>query len=327
MAITCTPDSLMATASCFNCFDEKSLEAIETYLYCQIANHAGPVPITPTNLDIDPTGVTSDLSTFFAKLTWQDVEVPTSFEIWRQVNANPYALLATVAGSVLTYSDNCTTQLLMPDFTVHTYKVRAKTGTQFSPFSNEIQVNKGSIFNNDLVTVTLSYPLLVLAFFEITVDSNTALTSVSFPKLKAAVNHLLITNNQNLTSFSAPIPTRCGFAPAHEQWGWDGNNLTTLNLSALVNIDSVALTGGSNPGLTTITFNANPIIPDVGNSIIFDSCALNAATVNRILAIGVANGLTQAFIKLDGGTNAAPSGQGIADKATLIGNGCTVVTN
>jgi hypothetical protein len=59
--------------------------------------------------------------------------------------------------------------------------------------------------------------------------------------------------------------------------------------------------------------------------------ALSAASVNAILAWYAANYSLGAagdqFIDLSGGTNAAPSGQGLADKATLIANGWTVTTN
>jgi hypothetical protein len=49
--------------------------------------------------------------------------------------------------------------------------------------------------------------------------------------------------------------------------------------------------------------------------------------VNAILHRFVVAATTTDTIDLSGGTNAAPAGAGIADKATLIAAGNTVVTN
>lgn len=56
-------------------------------------------------------------------------------------------------------------------------------------------------------------------------------------------------------------------------------------------------------------------------------CVLNAATVNSILAQGVAGVMVGGIIDLSGGFNAAPTGQGIIDKADLITAGVAVTTN
>lgn len=78
--------------------------------------------------------------------------------------------------------------------------------------------------------------------------------------------------------------------------------------------------------LTTITMPA--IIVPTGRTWLFDTNALTALTVNAILARWVASpGIVSGTLNLSGGTSAAPSGQGILDKATLIGQGVTVTTN
>ena len=59
-------------------------------------------------------------------------------------------------------------------------------------------------------------------------------------------------------------------------------------------------------------------------------CALSGATVNAILARLVSMptyGNAGQDVDLSGGTSAAPSGQGLVDKATLIGRGAFVTTN
>jgi hypothetical protein len=87
---------------------------------------------------------------------------------------------------------------------------------------------------------------------------------------------------------------------------------------------SGALELRNNPVLVTV--NVTGLVP--ADAVIgLENDALDVATVNAILARCVAAGLTTASIDLSGGTNAAPAGQGILDKATLIGNGCAVSTN
>ena len=95
-------------------------------------------------------------------------------------------------------------------------------------------------------------------------------------------------------------------------------NLGTATYDQVVNFDS-------NPLLTTVATTAFTLVN--ATNVSFINCALSAESVNHILARCVASGLTTSTINLSGGTSAAPSGQGILDKATLIGNGCTVTTN
>ena len=105
----------------------------------------------------------------------------------------------------------------------------------------------------------------------------------------------------------------------------------------------VVITAVSLPSLTTVGLSGNtfdtqgctllqtisvPVwLPTDGLIINCAGCALNAASVNQILARCVASGVTTCTIDLSGGTNAAPSGQGITDKADLITAGNTVTTN
>jgi len=69
-------------------------------------------------------------------------------------------------------------------------------------------------------------------------------------------------------------------------------------------------------------------VPDAAyGAFVFTNNALSADTVNVILARAVANTGFVGTIQLDGGTNAAPTGQGITDKATLLTRGVTLTTN
>lgn len=61
----------------------------------------------------------------------------------------------------------------------------------------------------------------------------------------------------------------------------------------------------------------------------FQGNGLDETSVNTILHLTLRGGMdvTPGSIDLSGGTNAAPTGQGITDKATLILAGWTVTTN
>jgi hypothetical protein len=104
--------------------------------------------------------------------------------------------------------------------------------------------------------------------------------------------------------------------------------LTTINLSALVSCAG-DLNISSNAALTTINLGALAVL---AYRLIASGCALDAAEVNAVLARLVAatsDGSTPwaNTVDLSGGTNAAPTGQGITDAATLVGRGATVTTN
>lgn len=102
--------------------------------------------------------------------------------------------------------------------------------------------------------------------------------------------------------------------------------LPSIDLSSLVTVGS----GGqfslyNNASLTSI--DISNVVFGSGNYIYLAGNALDETTVDLVLARGVASGMTDGSIDLSGGTNAAPSIAGQADKATLIGAGVTVTTN
>ena len=124
------------------------------------------------------------------------------------------------------------------------------------------------------------------------------LTSVSFPNV-TTVDRLSIRNTQ----------------------------ITTLNLSTVINYsvdNEIYLT--ENASLTSLTLGTIGTLKTVPNNIDVSSCALNVASVNAILALLVSLDGTNGTIdwsgidhslNLSGGTNAAPTGQGITDRTTL----------
>jgi len=103
---------------------------------------------------------------------------------------------------------------------------------------------------------------------------------------------------------------------------FNDNLLTTLNISGITTI--LALWVQNNAGLTTFDISSS-----MGwSSIHASGCAINEATVNAVLAQAVAMGTSGGEIDFSGGTNAAPTGQGIADATNLVNNFFwTITTN
>lgn len=65
--------------------------------------------------------------------------------------------------------------------------------------------------------------------------------------------------------------------------------------------------------------------------VLLDGNALDTQSIDGVLSVlgagQAANGGAPGYLDLSGGTNAAPSAQGLIDKATLEANGWTVLTN
>lgn len=140
---------------------------------------------------------------------------------------------------------------------------------------------------------------------------HTSLTLIDLPSLLSIAADCDFRQNTALVTINMPAVTTIGSGFS----SYSCPLLTTVNLQSLV-----TLGGGfsmySNPSLTTV--NLQSWVPTNGKTYRFDACALTAASVNQILARAVANpGYVSGLIRLDAGTNAAPTGQGIIDKATL----------
>lgn len=172
---------------------------------------------------------------------------------------------------------------------------------------------------------------------------NTNLLSGSMTSLSA--NIALREFSANGNNFTGPIPSLS-----------NNTNLEIFELSGNVSGNIPALSNNSN--LITFSLNSTPLItgnvPDLTNNVnleqficlygqltgwtggtVSDTITLMNLTgnnltqsaVNALLAAFVAAGGTGGLIGLADGTNAAPSGQGITDKATLQSRGWTVTTN
>ena len=127
-----------------------------------------------------------------------------------------------------------------------------------------------------------------------------------------------------LTTFSAANLTH------HTGFGFTIQNcpvLTSVSMPSFIDSKAGATFGFKNCAtLATLSFPS--AFPLNNSQWFFNDNALNASSINGILARFVANpACVTGFIQMDGGTNSPPTGQGIADKATLQGRGLTVVTN
>jgi len=86
--------------------------------------------------------------------------------------------------------------------------------------------------------------------------------------------------------------------------------ISSIDLSLHTNLGTVELQGED---LEEIIMPTTHSLTDIS----FGACGLSETTVNHILANAVANGMVGRTIVLNGGTSAAPTGQGIIDKAFL----------
>lgn len=194
-------------------------------------------------------------------------------------------------------------------------------------------------FNNNVVAITscpaltsLSFPMLEDLGGSYTPATMASLTTLSTPALAYVGGSLNISIMAALTSVSMP-------SLLNVVGSWTVAtmaSLTTISLPAMVSYGSTiaATTGLGN--LTTVTLGTPGTLKRIsGATINISGQKLDQASVNGILALLVSldgTGGTTLWgagktVNLSGGTSAAPSGQGIIDKATLVARTATVTTN
>jgi hypothetical protein len=125
------------------------------------------------------------------------------------------------------------------------------------------------------------------------------------------------------SDFSGGIPDLSGldnlFYMDLDQCGITGS----IDLSFLPLLGGFDLSG--NTGLTNVTISQEQPLGEFGDVYLYD-CALTQTSVDNILVELSTNGITNGYVDLTGGTNAVPSGTGIAAKVILESNGWTVNT-
>lgn len=184
------------------------------------------------------------------------------------------------------------------DFLIADTALAAIALTSLTAVSTNLNGNDFTVSNNPSL-VTLSTPVLNTVDQTILIQNNTVLSALSFPALVGFGEAMSTNNNPALVSVSFGDMSG-GF---NDQWDFS-NNVSLANLT-----------------MPNINF------PDNGINVGWSGCALTAASVNLVLARCRASGDTSNNIDTSGGTSAAPTGQGIVDKAFLIGAGNSVTTN
>lgn len=180
---------------------------------------------------------------------------------------------------------------------------------------------------------------------------NSGATSLILSKITVCDAYIIISDG-NIQTISFPELTKITYLEsntARALWIEGCTNLDTLLLPKLAQTDSGGLYIVGDSKLSSIslplfvsngdrvyityhsqltTFNAPNWIPSGSYNLNFNNNALNAASVNHILARCIANAaFINRFVYLNDGTNAAPTGQGILDAAALTARGCTILTN
>lgn len=178
----------------------------------------------------------------------------------------------------------------------------------------------GNLTIDVLSITTLNLASLVTAA-QIQISGHGLLQSIFLPVLTNAGALFNFFGNGSLTTLSVPVLTTIG-ATGISATG--ATALTSLSFPSLV-----TCTGGMDIGgctsLTSVSF-PNIVFTD-GTLVGFDGDALTDTSVNHILARGVASATTTCDYELNSPGNAAPTGQGVLDKATLVGAGNIVNTN
>ena len=190
------------------------------------------------------------------------------------------------------------------------------TGT-IPSLSNNTALKDFNVYSNQL---TGSIPIL---------SNNTALIAFSIHNNQLTGTIPSLSNNTALNYFNVYNNQLTGSIPNLD------NNTALINFYAYSN----QLTGSipslsNNTALNYFSIHNNQLTDFVGGwpniAFTFDARVnkLTVDAVNQILidadTYGIASGTT---IKLEGGTNAAPTGAGLTAKNNLIANGATVTTN
>jgi hypothetical protein len=173
------------------------------------------------------------------------------------------------------------------------------------------------------VLATVSMPLLATAV-NLHLEQLPAIDSIDLPSLASAQTFYVQQDDilvalflRSLTTFSSQLSITLN--PL----------LTHVDLSRLATAGDSFLIIRQNASLESLTF---PALTRIACTVDVSQNALTAASVNSILvtlAAATTDGVTPWALSADlsGGTNAAPTGPGVAALATLIGRGATITTN
>lgn len=238
--------------------------------------------------------------------------------------------------------------------------VNVKMNTLVTNLEGSGDFNSINVSNNvNLISLGIAAPNLL----SLNIDNLTALESINIEGC-ALITTLNTSNQPNLAAARIGATNLLSFDPSHNplliQLWVNDTAITTIDISSntmlqylkldnclissLTLVPSLTSLGIYNTPLTSIDIsmctnleningNASPLTNlDITNSNSWTQISLSGADIshdtdiNAILAHLVSISFT-GYLNLDAGTNAAPTGQGILDVATLISNGATIITN
>ncbi|WJS93065.1 hypothetical protein NYQ10_13300 [Flavobacterium johnsoniae] len=241
--------------------------------------------------EIDPAGGTN----YTISGTSQLLSVPYALYAGSSVNKGKTSIIIT--GEV---TDAEAAAQLMAEFGPYTENIYVTSTTNLTTIDlSSIKKLVNLKIQNNLKLVNFNLSNLIEVYNDLDVGNNDVLTSATFPALK--ILHAYdtgILNNPLLKSISFPVLT-----------------------------SSKGLYFSNNKLLTSIELPALSVVTDQSITLDFTRNALSSSQVNLILK-RLLNLSSNTGVRLDGqNPPAPPTGQGITDKATLIGRGVTVNTD
>jgi len=252
------------------------------------------------------------------------------------------AMLTTLSCSALTTVGGIFAPATMAALTTLSFPALTKVSSNFAPATmaalTTLYFPALTKVGNDFAPITmgalttLSCPALTTVSGVFAPAVMAALTTLSFPALTTVGGSFAPTVMAALTTLSFPALTTMGqFSPSSMA------ALTTVNLPAMVAYGStIAVPSASMGNVNSVVFGTSGTLKSIGGATItLSGLKLDVTSVNALLALLVSldgtNGTTAwgtgKTLTIGGGTNAAPTGQGITDKATLITRGATITTN
>lgn len=194
--------------------------------------------------------------------------------------------------------------------------------------------NVGGLFNLTSfgALTTLSLPALASVGATFAPSSMASLTTFSMPVLVNIGANFNPSSMGSLTTLSAPVLAKLGgqLGPSNMA------SLTTASFPELVSVGGTVAMNSSLGNLANVTLGTIGTLKSIGGATInISGQKLTADSVNGILALLVSLDGTDGTtlwgsgktLTINGGTNSAPTGLGITDKATLQARGATVTTN
>jgi hypothetical protein len=179
---------------------------------------------------------------------------------------------------------------------------------------------------------TLSFPALKGVSGNFTPATMASLTTLSFPALKGVAGTVQPATMASLTTLSFPALEDVGVNFVVSSMA----SLTTISAPAMVAYGGTVTLNSALGNVTSLILGTIGTLKIVmGATINVSGQKLDVTSVNALLALLVSldgtNGTTLwgsgKTLTINGGTNAAPTGQGITDKTTLQARGATITTN